>query len=224
MNEDRRRKLTDLAYAAPLAAWYAWNGSRGLPGLLAAARGLLRDGGTVLAWARAASQLSSIAFCGFLVAVLAARRPPLSVQPDWRPRLVAFLGTFAALGFARLPPARLTAPWAVASAVLVCVGFALSLAVLAGLGRSFSVVPEARGLVTTGPYALVRHPLYLVEQLALLGVCLQYAQPWSALMLAAQFALQLARIRYEERVLAAAFPAEYPAYAARVARLIPGLY
>jgi protein-S-isoprenylcysteine O-methyltransferase Ste14 len=38
-----------------------------------------------------------------------------------------------------------------------------------------------------------------------------------------QFALQLARIRYEERVLRATFP-EYDEYAKRTWRLIPGIY
>lgn len=224
MDPARRRKLLDLAYAAPLVAWYAWNAARGAPALAAAVRALARGGGSALAWSRAAALLSSTAFCAFLVAVLVARLPPLTTAAGWRPRLTALLGTFAAVGFARLPLAPLTAPWAVAAAALVGAGFALSLAVLARLGRSFSVVPEARRLVTTGPYALCRHPLYLVEQIALLGVCLQYAQPWSALLLSAQFAFQLARMRDEERILSAAFPAEYAAYAARTARLIPGVY
>jgi protein-S-isoprenylcysteine O-methyltransferase Ste14 len=42
------------------------------------------------------------------------------------------------------------------------------------LGRSFSVVPQARGLVRGGPYSFVRHPLYLAEEIALLGILLQF--------------------------------------------------
>lgn len=219
----RPGKLQDLAWAAPLVAFYGWNAAKGLRALHAAAPALLNGGGSVAAWSGAAAVLSGTVFSGFLVAVLLARLPPVGGDRGLRPRLTAFLGTFLVAGYPALPLARLGAPLALAAAVLIAVGFALCLAVLARLGRSFSVVPEARRLETGGPYALCRHPLYLVEQVALLGYCLLYAQPWSALLLAAQFALQLVRIRDEERVLSAAFP-EYAAYAARTARLIPGVY
>jgi len=39
------------------------------------------------------------------------------------------------------------------------------------LGLSFSLIPQARKLVTSGPYAIVRHPLYLVEEAAVAGYC-----------------------------------------------------
>ena len=42
------------------------------------------------------------------------------------------------------------------------------------LGRSFSIVPQARTLVRTGPYKFVRNPLYLAEEVALLGTLLQF--------------------------------------------------
>lgn len=219
----RKEKLVDLAWASPLIAFYGWNAWKAAPVLLRSLPALARRGGGVLDWAQAAATLSGAAFCGFLVAVLIARLPPLSGESGWRPRLTAVLGTFAVLGFQALPPARLTAPLALASAVLIAAGFGLSFVVLMRLGTSFSVVPEARRLETGGPYALCRHPLYAVEQAAILGYCLLYAQPWSGLLMAVQVVLQLVRIRDEERVLAAAFP-EYAAYAARTARLLPGVY
>ena len=84
-------------------------------------------------------------------------------------------------------------------------------------------MPEARKLVTAGPYALVRHPLYFCEELALFGIALQHQQPAALVVFAAQFAFQIVRMHYEERVLTGAFP-EYKDYAARTARLIPGIY
>ena len=49
-------------------------------------------------------------------------------------------------------------------------GLAFSLASVAVLGRCFGILPDVRGLVVRGPYRLVRHPLYLGELTAALGI------------------------------------------------------
>jgi protein-S-isoprenylcysteine O-methyltransferase Ste14 len=54
-----------------------------------------------------------------------------------------------------------------------------ALYVVIELGRSFSVMPEARRLVTNGPYSVIRHPVYLGEAVALAGVTSQYLSPWA---------------------------------------------
>ena len=74
-----------------------------------------------------------------------------------------------------------------------------------------------------GPYALVRHPLYLGEIIAIVGVALQYLSAWALLLLALVCAIQFRRIKNEERVLLQAFP-EYADYMAHTARLVPGVY
>jgi protein-S-isoprenylcysteine O-methyltransferase Ste14 len=84
-------------------------------------------------------------------------------------------------------------------------------------------MPEARRLVTAGIYSRIRHPLYFAEALATLGVLLQYRSVGAALLVAAQFAVQLWRMHEEEKVLAAQFP-EYAIYRQRTARLLPGVY
>jgi protein-S-isoprenylcysteine O-methyltransferase Ste14 len=84
------------------------------------------------------------------------------------------------------------------------------------LGRSFSIVPQARELVTSGRYAIVRHPLYLAEELAIVGIFLQYASPFLLPLLLLHLFLQIQRIRYEERVLERVFP-EYTTYASHTA-------
>ena len=81
-------------------------------------------------------------------------------------------------------------------------------------------MPEARRLVTTGPYALVRHPLYVVEEIGVVGLATQFAQPWAALLALASIALQVLRSEYEERVLLEAFP-DYAEYRARTWRFVP---
>lgn len=128
----------------------------------------------------------------------------------------AFLGAATRLG----APLFSLVPVGVA---LVVGGCLFAGASLLALGRSFGVFPARRALVTHGPYAWVRHPVYLGELIALLGLCLQRATPaalgWTALIIGA-VAL---RVRLEERVLAAD-PA-HAAYRKRVRfRLLPHIW
>jgi protein-S-isoprenylcysteine O-methyltransferase Ste14 len=112
---------------------------------------------------------------------------------------------------------------AAVSTLLTLAGNALAIVVLTQLRGSFSIMAEARQLVTTGVYRVVRHPLYLAEEIALIGVVMQYLSLWTALLLAAQIAFQLRRMHNEEIILGETFP-EYAAYKATTARLIPGIY
>ena len=111
----------------------------------------------------------------------------------------------------------------IAATLLTLIGSAASVFVLTQLGRSFSVMAEARRLVTSGVYRFVRHPLYLAEELAVIGIFMQFASVWTALLFAMQIAFQLRRMHNEEAVLSEIFP-EYATYKANTARLIPGIY
>ena len=95
---------------------------------------------------------------------------------------------------------------------------------LASLGQCFGIFPEARGLVTDGLYRRVRHPMYLFEFVAFLGILLPALTPLNAVLYAFFVAFQLGRMHYEEQTLEQAFPTEYPEYRRRTARLIPGMY
>lgn len=104
--------------------------------------------------------------------------------------------------------------------VISVLGCLWVLAAVIALGRCFGVLPEARGLVTRGPYRLVRHPVYFGEITALAGLALAAPGPRNVAIFALFIGAQLVRIRFEERALLEAFP-HYAAYAARTNRLLP---
>jgi protein-S-isoprenylcysteine O-methyltransferase Ste14/Flp pilus assembly pilin Flp len=118
-------------------------------------------------------------------------------------------------------PSEVAAPGVVIAGELIAVlGCAWMLIAALALGRCFGVLPEARGLVTHGPYALVRHPLYLGEFGALAGLLIASPSPRN-LAAGAVFAIaQFTRMGFEERALTREFP-EYADYAARTPRLVP---
>jgi protein-S-isoprenylcysteine O-methyltransferase Ste14 len=109
-----------------------------------------------------------------------------------------------------------------ASSLVVVGGTLFSIWSLASLGRCFGLLPEVRGLVVRGPYRLVRHPVYLGELVSAFGILIAKPQPLTVAIFGLFVVLQFWRTVFEERALRDAFPVEYPAYQARVPRLVPG--
>lgn len=152
------------------------------------------------------------------------RLKPVRKSDGLWPRGAAVIGGFLMMGLIMLPR-REELPLeakALSCALMIAGNFAVVF-ILTRLGKSFSILPEARRLVTTGPYAIVRHPLYLAEAVAALGIFIQYLSLAAALLVVAQFAFQLIRMQCEEQVLLKAFP-DYAAYSRRTKRIIPGIY
>jgi len=128
------------------------------------------------------------------------------------------------LGFAAYSnPAWLVGP----GVVLACIGLWLFWRSHADLGQNWSPVLELReshGLVTSGVYARIRHPMYAAifaitgAQLALLGNWIAGPSGLVAFTL-----LYIDRVGPEERMMADRFGADWDRYAARTGRLLPAI-
>ena len=81
-------------------------------------------------------------------------------------------------------------------------------------------MPQARRLVTRGPYGIVRHPLYLAEEIAVIGVTGLYVSPAALAIVAVHWFFQLRRMANEEKVLLATFR-NYSVYAETTPKFFP---
>lgn len=171
-------------------------------------------------WTSIAAKASNAAFAALMLVLYLARPPAGRKSTGIVPRFAAIVGPLVLPVTLLFVRDNATTGRAIAGASLVALGHVMAVVVLAWLGRSFSMMPEARRLVTTGPYAIVRHPLYLAEAVSAVGLVMQRWSAVSALALAVYVVAQLARMWFEERVLAAEF-AGFREYALRTPMLFP---
>ena len=183
-----------------------------------------RDDHSPLFFATAvAARFAVIMFLTLIVFVIIVRLRPVAKSSGIVPRLFALAGTCMPSFMTLLPRNPDSVTVNTASLVLLAIGSALAVYAFSYLNRSASIMPEARRLVTDGPYRFVRHPVYVFEEISIIGLVLPYASVWAILWLILHLGFQFQRMKNEERVLSGAFP-EYEDYARRTSRLIPGLY
>src|SRR2546426_302785 len=111
----------------------------------------------------------------------------------------------------------------VAGDVLVAIGFYLiALVYRENTFTSATIeVAEHQTVISTGPYAIVRHPMYASASLYLLGTPLALGSYWGLVVLGAMIPFLLWRLFDEERFLAKNLPG-YMEYQKRVRyRLVP---
>jgi hypothetical protein len=165
----RRTKLYDLFAAAPVIAWFAFCIAQLLPSLAERVELVMlfvRTDPSVLPVAlvfRTLSEVSTLAFFALSVVLYTVRYIPQRGASGFYPRLAAVVGTFSSLGFLLLPQQELSYGLHLASLLLLLGGLIFAIWALIFLGRSISLLPEARRLVTSGPYALVRHHFILAR-------------------------------------------------------------
>lgn len=173
--------------------------------------------------ADAMSKSSIVCFLGLMSVLFLIRLEPLEKARGIAPRVMAITGTFFVSVVTFFPRANLSTAQTVIASSICLLGTGMSIIVLAHLGRSYSLMAEARRLVTRGPYRIVRHPLYLAEELAAFAVVLQFFSFYTSLIFLVHVLIQFQRMKNEEAVLEKAFP-EYQTYKSKTARLIPKVY
>ena len=156
----------------------------------------------------------------FVIAFL-IRRPARSVATTGGPWLLAAGGTFGGL---LLRPSGAHPAWGVtAGLALQLLGLAIAVVALVTLGRSFGFVAADRGVVTRGPYALVRHPVYAAYVIIQSGYLLQAISLRNAAVVAFATCCNVGRAVAEEILLSRS--AAYRDYGRRVRwRLVPGVW
>jgi protein-S-isoprenylcysteine O-methyltransferase Ste14 len=168
------------------------------------------------------NRILTLGFFAFLLAIYTIRSKAIARDHNPIAIVAALVGSFILYGLFLVPnqPRSTNVGVLALSDICLAAGMIWALYSLTYLRNRFSIVPEARGLVTAGPYELVRHPIYLGEILAGFGLVLPVLLTWDALVFAVFIAAQLTRIYFEERVLSGTYP-QYEAYARRTRRLIP---
>jgi protein-S-isoprenylcysteine O-methyltransferase Ste14 len=140
------------------------------------------------------------------------------VRQRVRLTVAIFLGTLAGeifLGCKPPSPLGFHTPWVIAGTVPMLVGLLI---------RSWAagMLVKRKRLASHGPYALVRHPLYLGSILLMLGCALLTGMWWNLLICGATALISFgAAIDSEERYLAGKFGDRWDTYAAERGRLVP---
>jgi protein-S-isoprenylcysteine O-methyltransferase Ste14 len=167
------------------------------------------------------------ALLAFQVAAFATQPPPQARDGRARVWVVTLVATFAMVVAPLLPPVRHL--WTVGTvqtqvqAVLGVVGMAIAVPAMASLRRSFSLTPQARRLTTSGPYRVIRHPLYLGETLNVIGIMVGVGSLTVMVAALVVVAGEVTRAALEERLLRQTFP-DYEDAFGGVAHLVPGVW
>jgi protein-S-isoprenylcysteine O-methyltransferase Ste14 len=157
-----------------------------------------------------------------LVVVLTlVRRAPAVVDRSVRARVLTGVSILGAL-LARPSAVEPIAPETV-SVTLSALGLLVVIGGKISLGRSFGLIPANRGIVSTGLYRLVRHPIYLGYLVTHVAFIAANPSTWNITLLVIGDIALLARAVCEERTLA--LDEAYRQYQTRVRwRVVPGVF
>ena len=183
-----------------------------------------------------------LAYVLFALPLIFRRRPKTPEAPVRTAKrdLVSLLGILLqGVGFAFVffGPVRIQTPIALdtrtivealPAALLAFCSVALFWSAFRALGANWSFVARVldnHGLITSGPFALVRNPIYLAMLMMLIAAAFALGRaPILSVSIPVFFIGTVIRVVREERLLRAQFGDAYDAYAARVSRLLPGIW
>jgi protein-S-isoprenylcysteine O-methyltransferase Ste14 len=180
--------------------------------------------------------IALLAFAGLtLLTVSWSRGQAKTRTPQDRGDRAPVMANFTALGvffvslliFSSGPAGFMALLLALSGSLVALAGAAFVVICHAELGAAWSFAPKAgqsTGLITTGPYRLVRHPIYLGLALLAVGEALAFGS-WPALLIAlAGIVPTLAwRALAEEKLLSRTFGESYEVYRQRTKMIVPHL-
>jgi protein-S-isoprenylcysteine O-methyltransferase Ste14 len=149
-------------------------------------------------------------------------------------RAVAFTIAIALLSTTRIPlpwlylqlwPSGIWAFWL--GAALLVAGVLFAVWAREHLGRNWSrsvTIKQDHELIVSGPYTLVRHPIYTGVLAGFLGMAIAIAQVRGLVVLALIFVAFWLKLRLEERWMRSQFGETYVAYSQHTAALVPYLF
>jgi protein-S-isoprenylcysteine O-methyltransferase Ste14 len=181
--------------------------------------------GPAAGWLHLGHQTLTTSFSVLICWLFLIRRPSTQSRGagGWISDAAAVGGTVVVLGISQAPRTVENLVVVAAAEVLMTVGLIIMVIGLTSLGRSFGIMPRARGLVQSGLYKWVRHPIYLGEFMVFAGILLLAISPITVTIYAIFVGLQIYRLVMEERTLSAAYPS-YAEYCTHTSRLLPGVY
>ncbi|HEY7889172.1 MAG TPA: isoprenylcysteine carboxylmethyltransferase family protein [Steroidobacteraceae bacterium] len=140
------------------------------------------------------------------------------------PRRRAVARLFASVGHGQALQVGIAGQWL--GVGLCLAGFAFAFWARLHIGRNWGMPMSMRHdheLVTSGPYAYVRHPIYAGIMLAMIGAALAVGVLW-LLVFPLYVIYFIASARTEEKMMLAQFPDAYLAYRRRTKMLIPFVF
>jgi len=178
---------------------------------------------------RAVELVFAVAWAAFwlywLVAAFSMKRGRVRWSRELRIRAVIVVLVVLLVRFGAFRGHRLTTdPWRAAlGLVLFALGLGFAVWARRHLGRNWGTPMAQKDepeLVTTGPYHLVRHPIYSGILVAGVGTAVALSWVWlTAVLIAGVYFVYSATV--EERYMTERFPDEYPAYKRSTKMLVP---
>ncbi|MBN2373053.1 isoprenylcysteine carboxylmethyltransferase family protein [bacterium] len=165
-----------------------------------------------------------IFFYALVVLLYFLRTSASSTTKSFMAKAIAIIATFLPFAFPHLKRQIIdNASVVLIANLIMTLSMAFSAWALFTLGKSFSIIPQARGLVQNGPYRMVRHPLYLGEIVSVSGMFMARPAISTMAVLLLLVSCQIYRAFQEELLLNEIFP-EYEVYRMKTARFIPGVF